>query len=205
MAGALRVVSNLLEGGLVGHFEDDPAAPVFRQIVTSTRKSLGDNADAIYFDASVSPEYTYRARPHGRCCLRVVHGRGGWTRGGFPERTAGVLNDSDFDIDSEDASMSCSAGHRAIATGWRCPRRRRITTRHYWEQEIARDPGRVPMSSTSKCSTAPVHCPARRRHDRGRVPARCHLCAHADPRPEAPGGYDQPALASREPNKFPSR
>jgi hypothetical protein len=30
--------------------------PVFRQIVTSTRKSLGDNADATYFDAAVSSQ-----------------------------------------------------------------------------------------------------------------------------------------------------
>ena len=54
VAGGLRVLAHLLEGGLVGHFEDDPAQPVFRQIVTSTRKAMGDNADAIYFDASVS-------------------------------------------------------------------------------------------------------------------------------------------------------
>ncbi|HET9729064.1 MAG TPA: hypothetical protein VFR41_06555, partial [Acidimicrobiia bacterium] len=42
-AGALRLLANLLEGGLVGHFDDDPRQPVFRPIVTSTRKSLGDN------------------------------------------------------------------------------------------------------------------------------------------------------------------
>ena len=53
-AGGLRLIANLLEGGLVGHFDDDPRQPVFRQIVTSTRKSMGDNADAIYFDAAVS-------------------------------------------------------------------------------------------------------------------------------------------------------
>ena len=46
-AGALRALAHLLEGGLLGHFEDNPEAPVFRQIVSSTRKSLGDNADAI--------------------------------------------------------------------------------------------------------------------------------------------------------------
>ncbi|MGO9341825.1 MAG: hypothetical protein ACLP6E_04805, partial [Acidimicrobiales bacterium] len=62
IAGAIRLVANLLEGGLVGHFDDDPRQPVFRQIVTSTRKSLGDNADAIYFDAPVSSEHAYRVR-----------------------------------------------------------------------------------------------------------------------------------------------
>src|SRR2546430_947792 len=61
-AGGLRLIANLLEGGLVGHFDDDPRQPVFRQIVTSTRKSLGDNADAIYYDAAVSADYAYRVR-----------------------------------------------------------------------------------------------------------------------------------------------
>src|SRR5438445_10831123 len=60
VAGGLRVLSNLLEGGLVGHFESDPAHPVFRQIVTSTRKSMGDNPDAVYFDAPVSSRFSYR-------------------------------------------------------------------------------------------------------------------------------------------------
>src|SRR6516164_5763035 len=67
VAGALPLVANLLEGGLVGHFDDDPRQPVFRQIVTSTRKSLGDNADAIYYDAAISPdlEYVVRGRTAG--------------------------------------------------------------------------------------------------------------------------------------------
>jgi len=29
-AGGLRVLAMLLEGGLLGHFEDDPRQPVFR-------------------------------------------------------------------------------------------------------------------------------------------------------------------------------
>ena len=41
-------------------FLENQAAPVFRQIVSSTRKSLGDNADAIYFDTAVSNAYVYR-------------------------------------------------------------------------------------------------------------------------------------------------
>ena len=205
VAGALRVVSNLLEGGLVGHFEDDPAAPVFRQIVTSTRKSLGDNADAIYFDALVSPEYTccVRGRMAGAVYVSFTVEAGG-PAAASRNGPAGVLNDSDFDIDSEgrfDVVFGGSPRDRnwlALPEG--APPSRPGTTGSRNSRPRSR---RVPMSPTSKCSTAPVHCPARRRHDRGRVPARCHLCAHADPRPEAPGDGDQPAPASREPNKFP--
>src|SRR5580692_1367074 len=99
VAGALRVVANLLEGGLVGHFDDDPRQPVFRQIVTSTRKSLGDNADALYFDAPVSAEYAYRVtgRMAGAVYVSFTIEAGG-AGGGFPTRTAGVLNDTEFDV-----------------------------------------------------------------------------------------------------------
>jgi hypothetical protein len=60
VAGGLRTLAHMLEGGLLGHFEDDPAAPVFRPIVSSTRKSMGDNADAIYYDTAISSRYEYR-------------------------------------------------------------------------------------------------------------------------------------------------
>ena len=85
VAGGLRALANMLEGGLVGHFDDDPRQPVFRQIVTSTRKSMGDNADAIYFDAAVSSRVRVpRARPDRGRGLRVVHGRGGRGRRRVP-------------------------------------------------------------------------------------------------------------------------
>src|SRR5271166_5230799 len=99
VAGGLRVLAHLLEGGLVGHFEDDPRQPVFRQIVTSTRKNLGDNADAIYFDAPISAEYAYRIRG---CMAGAVYVsftvEAGGAGGRFPRRTAGVLNDTQFDV-----------------------------------------------------------------------------------------------------------
>lgn len=62
VVGAHRAMMHMLEGGLVGMFESDPASPVLRRIVSPTRKFTGDNADAIYFDAPVSNEYSYRVR-----------------------------------------------------------------------------------------------------------------------------------------------
>ena len=83
-------MTHLLEGGLVGHFEDDPAQPVLRRIVTSTRKAMGDNSDAIYYDASVSSRYAYRlrGRTRGRD-LRVVHRRGRRRRRRLPRAHRG--------------------------------------------------------------------------------------------------------------------
>ena len=62
VAGAHRALMHMLEGGLVGMFESDPAHPQFRRIVTPSRKFTGDNADAIYFDAPVSADHTYTVR-----------------------------------------------------------------------------------------------------------------------------------------------
>lgn len=136
-AGALRTVANLLEGGLVGHFEDDPRQPVFRQIVTSTRKSLGDNADAIYFDAPVSSEYAYRVK--GRMAGAVYVSftvEAGGAGGAFPKRTAGVLNDGQFDVDP-DGRFEVILGGPPKERNWMAldPDASRVTTRHYFEQE----------------------------------------------------------------------
>jgi len=144
-ASALRLVANLLEGGLVGHFDDDPRQPVFRQIVTSTRKSLGDNADAIYFDAAVSSEHAYRVR--GRMAGAVYVSftiEAGGAGGGFPKRTAGVLNDTQFDVD-EDGRFEILLGGPPRERNWiaLAPDASRVTTRHYFETE--RSPAVAPL------------------------------------------------------------
>ncbi len=136
VAGALRLASNLLEGGLLGHFDDDPRHPVFRMIVSSTRKSLGDNADAIYFDAPVSSQYAYRVRGRMQGAVYVSFTiEAGGAGGAFPQRTAGVLNDSEFDVDDEGRFEIFLGGpsrdHNWIALDADATR---VTTRHYFEK-----------------------------------------------------------------------
>src|SRR5207248_3084963 len=64
--------------------------------------------------------------------------------GGFPQRTAGVLNDSNFDVDGE-GRFEISLGGPPRDRNWIAlePDASRITTRHYWEQE--RSPGIPPI------------------------------------------------------------
>jgi hypothetical protein len=62
VADGMRAAMHMLQGALVSHFEDDPAHPIFRRIVSPTRKFTGDNADAIYYDAAVSGDRRYRVR-----------------------------------------------------------------------------------------------------------------------------------------------
>ena len=53
---AHRALLHILEGGLITFFETDPTRPRFQRIVSATRKITGDNPDAIYYDAPVSPD-----------------------------------------------------------------------------------------------------------------------------------------------------
>ena len=62
VADGMRAAIHMLQGALVSHFEDDPDHPLFRRIVSPTRKFTGDNADAIYYDAAVRGERRYRVR-----------------------------------------------------------------------------------------------------------------------------------------------
>lgn len=207
VAGGLRLVANLLEGGLVGHFDDDPAQPVFRQIVTSTRKSLGDNADAIYFDAAVSPEYTYRVR--GRMAGAVYVSftvEAGAHDGGFPERTAGVLNDSEFDVDA-DGRFDVVFGGPPRDRNWLAlePGAARITTRHYWEQE--RLPAIPPCPDVALDvevldGPGPLPPPGDATIAAGFRRVANYIRTRTLEQTK-PGDGDQPAFVSRVPNTFP--
>ena len=81
VADGMRNLMHLLEGGLFSHFDADPERPVFRRIVSPTRKFRGDNSDAIYFDAAIRSDREYRVQGNmagGR--LRLDHDRGGTRR-----------------------------------------------------------------------------------------------------------------------------
>jgi hypothetical protein len=135
VAEGLRVVIHLLAIGLETQFEDDPAHPVFRAIVTPWRKALGDNADARYHDAAVHPAGTYRVRGRTAGAAYVSFTvEAGVADGAFPSGTAGSLNDSGFDM-ADDGSFEVTVGGPARARGWLAlpPDASRITVRHYWE------------------------------------------------------------------------
>jgi len=206
-AGALRLLANLLEGGLVGHFDDDPRTPVFRKIVTSTRKSLGDNADAIYFDAAVSADYAYKVTGRTAGAVYVSFTvEAGAADGGFPQRTAGVINDTQFDVDA-DGRFEVVLGGEPRDRNWLAldADASTITTRHYFEQ--LRSPAIPPIPDVAlqievldplpplpPPNDASVAAGLRRveRYVRSRSLEQTK-----------PGEGDQPAFVSREPNVFP--
>lgn len=146
VAEGFRNLMHLLQGGLVGHFEDDALHPRFRRIVTPTRKFMGDNADAIYYDAPVDPSRVYRVRGRMDGAVYVsITIEAGAAEGRFASNTAGVLNDSQFDI-AADGSFELRVGGPPQARNYLAlpPGSARITTRHYFEEarSAAADPAR---------------------------------------------------------------
>ena len=126
---------------------DRPARPRFQRIVSPTRKFTGDNADAIYYDAPVSPEHGYRVRGRMDGAVYVSFTVECDTAdGSMATRTGGVLNDTQFDVDARRPLRDPprrAAGAAQLARA-RAARATRITTRHYYENErrAAADPTR---------------------------------------------------------------
>ena len=99
VAEGQRNLLHFLQGGLYSHMEADPARPVFRRIVTNTRKFRGDNPDAIYFDAHVRGDLEYLVRGHmaGAVYFSVTIEEGPG-EAHYATGTAAGLNDSEMDI-----------------------------------------------------------------------------------------------------------
>jgi len=206
-AGALRALAHIVEGGFVGHFEGDARAPVWRPIVTSTRKSLGDNADALYYDTPVSGEYAYRVTGNldGAVYTSFTIEEGGG-EGNFPDRTGGVFNDSNFDVDAA-GNYEIFLGGDARERNWMplTASAMRITTRHYWE-ELWR-PGAMPVRDPLlTIEVLGVDGPPPAPTDASVAAGLRRVANYVRSRTVGMGPPmtgDQPAFVSREPNVFP--
>lgn len=210
VAEALRVIVHHLGSGIETQFEDDPAHPAFRAIVTPWRKALGDNADARYHDARVHPAGTYRVRGRTAGAVYVSFTvEAGAEDGAFPSGTVGVLNDTGFDV-ADDGTFEITLGGPPRDSAWLplAADASRLTVRHYWEgaDTPARPPapdlglaidlvdGDVPATPPAP-TDATVAASIRRMatYVRSRT-----LEAIAKP-----GEGDPPAFVSREPHVFP--
>ncbi len=146
VAEGLALTLQHLATGLETQFDEDPAHPTFRPIVTAWRKALGDNADARYHDARVDPSGTYRIRGELAGAVYVsftVEAAAG--DGSFPTATLGVLNDTDLEA-GDDGSFELVVGGTERGGPW-LPLpdgSARLTVRHYWEE--ADTPWRPPVA-----------------------------------------------------------
>ncbi|MCY3616804.1 MAG: DUF1214 domain-containing protein [Acidimicrobiaceae bacterium] len=146
--GAHRAVMHYLQWGLIGLFERDPAAPRFHRIVDPDRKVLGDNPDAVYFDAPVSADHAYRVTGEIKGAAYVsITVEAGEAWGSMDNQTVGVLNDESFDVDAG-GRFEIQLGGEPRERNWLAlpERSGSISTRHYFENPTyaAADPDRVP-------------------------------------------------------------
>jgi hypothetical protein len=208
VAGAHRALMHLLEGGLGSMFEHEPDRPVFRRIVSPIRKFTGDNPDAIYYDAPVRPgrHYVVRGRMAGAVYVSITL-EVGTEDGSMGTRTAGVINDSEFDVES-DGSFEIHIGGEARERNWLdlAEDASRVTTRHYYENETsaAADPTLDPQLRIEAVPPGPPPPPP----DDARVAAGIRRAAQfvrsrtlgMPPM----GDAEQPPFVSKLPNQFPA-
>ena len=149
VSNAHRALMHMLEGGLNSMFESHPKHPIFRRIVSPTRKFSGDNSDAIYYDAPISSECSYVVRGNSRGAVYIsITVEMGTESGGMASKTAGVINNTEFDMGSE-GDFTIYLGGKKRARNWLALPKgaSRITTRHYFEEvyPAAADPTHEPI------------------------------------------------------------
>ena len=143
-AAGRYLVANALQHGFQCWFDIDPKRPLFHRWLSTTKKLLGDNPDAVYYGAIADPANTYRIRGnvHGACYTSYSVETGAQD-GHLSKGVISTLNDTEFDIEA-DGSYEIIASPDPQPKNWLRlePGAGSITTRHYWEWErnVASDP-----------------------------------------------------------------
>jgi Protein of unknown function (DUF1214) len=131
----LRNISHILQSALYAHQESDPERPVFTRIVSPTRSFTGDNPDAIYFEAPVAGglEYVVRGNLAGAAYTSFTM-EAGALDGRYATATAGIINDTNFDVDP-DGWYEIRLGGPPAERNWLAVPAEggRVTSRHYFE------------------------------------------------------------------------
>ncbi|MBW2362908.1 MAG: DUF1214 domain-containing protein [Deltaproteobacteria bacterium] len=208
VAGAHRALLHLLQGGLFGHFEDDPTRPQFRRIVSPTRKFTGDNPDAIYYEAPVKGSLAYRVRGNMAgavyVSLTVEEGAG---QGSFGSGTAGDISDVDFDVDGG-GNFEVVFGGVPQERNWLAlpEAAQRITTRHYFEEleYAAADRNRLVPLSIETLEPTPAPAPADAASITAGIRRVTNFVRSRTLEELPPGQREQPAFVGRTPNQFPA-
>ncbi len=206
-ADGFRAVMHILQGALFSHFEEDPLHPRFLRIVSPSRKFTGDNADAIYYDAAIDPGQEYRIRGNAAGAIYTsLTIEAGASSGQFGSHTSGVLNDQDFDINS-DGEFEIWLGGAPRKRNWieLGPDATRITTRHYYENQspAASDSDiAIRLDITNLGSPAPPPPPSDLSVAEGIGRVMNFLRSRTLEMPP-PGTSEQPPFVSTIPNEFP--
>ncbi|MAG34561.1 MAG: hypothetical protein CL908_27135 [Deltaproteobacteria bacterium] len=142
-----RFLLHVLQTALVLRFEFDAERPSFRRIISPTRKLLGDQADAIYFEAPIRGDRRYRIRGNTSDAVYTSFTvEAGGQEGGYPERTEGAINDTEFAIGADGSYELLLGPDVSGPNTLKLPAdARTVTTRSYFEtkRSAAADPFKV--------------------------------------------------------------
>ncbi|MFP6624620.1 MAG: DUF1214 domain-containing protein [Myxococcota bacterium] len=143
-AAGRYLIANALQHGFQCWFDVDPERPLFHRWLSTTKKLLGDNPDAVYYGAVVDPAGTYRIRGNVHAaCYTSFSVETGAQDGHISKGVISTLNDTEFDI-AADGSYELIASPDPHPSNWLRlePGAGSITTRDYWEWErsVAADP-----------------------------------------------------------------
>ncbi len=203
-----HALMHLLQGGLYTYFEDDPLHPRFRRIVSPTRKFTGDNADAIYFDTAIDPGRAYRVTGDMAGAVYVsLTVEAGAQGGGFGSSTAGVINDTSFEV-SPDGRFEIFFGGPQRERNWLAlsDDAARITTRHYFEEETpaASNPDKqIRLDIEVLGDPVPPPPPPNDDGVAAGIERVANFVRSRTLEMGAPGTRDQPSFVSTTPNEFP--
>jgi hypothetical protein len=135
-----RALAHILQTALFFWLEADPARPVFKPYVTSTRKLLGDNPDSLYYFAPILDDQSYRVTGNvGGADFTSFTIEGGSGEGHAARRSISAISDDDMEI-AGDGSFEILVGPDEPASGnWLRtePGAGQITTRHYHESKTS--------------------------------------------------------------------
>lgn len=209
VAGAHRVAMHTLQAALVTYHENDPAFPTMRPLVNPYQKMFGDNPDAIYYEAPISPDYEYTIRGKSKdAAYFSITLEAGTQDGGMSERTLGLINDTEIDLD-ENGAFEIRLGGPEQKRNWLGipPEATRVTTRHYFEdvRPAAANPAKDPEFEIERIGakgTVSMPKPADIAASIRRV-TNC-LKSRTIARPPFGQGSNPPAFVCLTPNTFPA-
>ncbi len=204
-AEARRMLMHAVQHAIETRFNADPARPQFTRFVTPTKKLLGDNPDAVYFEAQVSPDHEYRIRGNIAGATYTSFTVELAKKAGSFGTLGATLNDTEFDVD-RDGNYEIIASVRKPAKGnWLelDASATSIVTRHYYETKspIAADRlHHIPLLIDNLEDAGPEPLPDDTNIEAGLVRAANWLDANINP----PSPQLSPRWVSKQPNVLPA-
>ncbi len=143
-----RAIAHILQTALAFWLEADPERPVFQLYVTSTRKLLGDNPDAIYYFAPIRDDRSYRVTGNvGAATFTSFTVESGSSEGHAARGSVAALADDEMEIAPDGSYEIIVSRDKPARRNWLqlSPGASQITTRHYHESRQSVAANRSPL------------------------------------------------------------